>query len=166
MNNNKISATLSSKSDEWETPKHIFNHFNFIYGLELDAAATKDNKLCANFYTLEDDALKQDWSKYKHVWCNPPYGRKIAAFVKKAYEESLKGCVVVMLIPSRTDTKWWHEYCSQGSVKFLRGRLKFNNRTFPSYKEDMSHKISPAPFASAIVIFDKNQKPETSYIKI
>jgi len=155
----------SSKSNEWETPKYIFDYYNKIYNFQLDAAATSKNALCNNYFTIEDDGLNKDWSQYKTVWCNPPYGRLIGKFVKKAYEESVKNNIIVaLLIPSRTDTKWWHEYCSKGNVNFIKGRLKFQNRSFPTYKEDLSHKTSPAPFPSAIVIFGDGMK--TSYIDV
>lgn len=102
---------FSSKSDEWETPKDFFNFFNGKFNFLLDAAATKDNALCDSFFTISDNSLTCDWQKYKSIWLNPPYGRQIGKFIKKAHEESLKGCVVVCLVPARVDTKWWHEYC-------------------------------------------------------
>jgi hypothetical protein len=86
---------------------------------------------------------------------NPPYGKNIGKFMKKAYEESLKGAIVVCLVPSRTDTKWWHDYAMKGSIEFLRGRLRFINRTFPSWRADGNFKVSPAGFPSAIVVFGK-----------
>jgi len=72
---------------------------------------------------------------------NPPYGREIAAFMRKAYEESLNGATVVCLVPSRTDTEWWHRYATRGQAIFLRGRLKFGGAS------------TSAPFPSAVVIF-------------
>ena len=72
---------------------------------------------------------------------NPPYGRTIKSWMKKAYEESLKGVTVVCLVPSRTDTIWWHDYAVKGDIEFIKGRLKFNG-----------HKNS-APFPSAVVVF-------------
>lgn len=147
---------FSSESNEWRTPKKLFDKINEEHHFELDAAATKENSLCEHFYTIEDDALKQDWSKYKSVWCNPPYGRLIGKFVKKAYEESEKGCLVFMLIPARPDTKWWHEYCSKGFVWFIKGRLKF-------YKDDVTN-LQSAPFPSALIKFDKYTFSGTVYI--
>lgn len=155
-------SLFSSKSENWETPKNVFNKLNQEFSFRLDACAAKDNALCSNYFTKEDDALIQDWSKYKTIWMNPPYGRKIGIFIKKAYEESLKDCVVCCLIPARTDTKWWHNYCSKGEVRFISGRLKFINKSFPSYDPN-NLKISSAPFPSAIVIF--GTKISTSYIK-
>lgn len=156
---------FSSNSNEWETPKEVFKKLDAHFDFVLDAAATKDNALCKSYFTIDDDALKQDWAKYGSVWCNPPYGREIGKFVKKAYEESKKGATVVMLIPARVDTRWWQDYCSQGSVLFIRGRLKFVNKMLPSYKEDGDFKISPAPFPSAIVTFGPDIQPSTTYGK-
>ena len=153
----------SSKSNEWETPKHVFDYLNDIYNFELDAAATKENALCKNYFTLDDDSLKQDWSKYKSIFLNPPYGKDIGKFIEKAYKESLKGSVVVLLIPSRTDTKWWHTYCSRGEIIFIKGRLKFVNRTFPSWRADGNFKISPANFPSAIIVFGGKNDAKISY---
>lgn len=81
----------------------------------------------------------QDW--HGTAWMNPPYGREIAAFMRKAFDESLRGVTVVCLVPSRTDTDWWHRYAKRGQVIFLRGRLKFSGAS------------TSAPFPSAIVIF-------------
>ncbi len=87
---------------------------------------------------------------------NPPYGRDIKHWIKKAYTESEKGSIVVCLIPARTDTAYWHDYIfGKAEIRFLRGRLKFQNRLLPSWRPDGSHKITSAPFPSAVVIFDK-----------
>ncbi len=154
----------SSKSGEWETPKSLFKALDQEFDFKLDAAATNVNSLCESYYTLETDALQQDWSKYGSIWCNPPYGRQISKFVKKAYDEAKKGCTVVLLVPARTDTTWFHQYCSLGEVRFIKGRLKFVNRTFPSYREDGNFKISPANFPSCIVVFRQTNYSKTLYI--
>ena len=73
---------------------------------------------------------------------NPPYGRNIKYWVEKAYKSSLSGATVVCLLPARTDTAWWHDYCMKGKIEFIRGRLKFGNS------------INSAPFPSAVVVFD------------
>lgn len=149
----------SSASNEWETPRPLFDEYDAIYHFQLDAAATKENALCKTFFTLEDDALTKDWSIYRSVWLNPPYGRIIGKFMKKAWEESKKGCVVVCLIPARTDTAYFHDYCLKyGKIKFLRGRIKFINRSLPSYRSDGNFKSSPAPFPSCIVTFNGNSE--------
>lgn len=157
MFNQRIKASLSSKSSHWETPIKLFNLLNEEFSFELDAAANKENAKCKAYFTQEDNPLERDWAK--STFCNPPYGKIIGKFVKKAYEESLKGCLVCLLIPSRTDTKFFHNYCSKGEIRFIKGRLKFINRSFPSFREDGNFKISPAPFPSCIVIFSKNIVP-------
>lgn len=144
---------FSSKSNEWETPQDLFDKLNEFYHFNLDPASTDDNAKCDNHYTIEDDGLSKDWGGC-NVFVNPPYGREIGKWVKKAYEESKKpNTKVVMLIPARTDTTWFHDYCLKGKLMFLRGRLKFVNKAFPSYREDGDFKVSSAPFPSMIVVF-------------
>jgi site-specific DNA-methyltransferase (adenine-specific) len=140
---------FSKESDEWETPQDLFDRLNGEFQFVLDAAATAGNTKCPPKYLSIEfgvDALTIDWcyhSQGRPVWLNPPYS-KIAAFIKKAYEESQKGCTVVCLIPSRTDTKYWHDYVMQADeVRFIKGRLKFNGGK------------SGAPFPSCIVVFRK-----------
>jgi len=148
---------VSSKSSEWETPQDFFDKYHNRFNFDIDVCATHENALLPNYWTEEDDALTKDWSK-NICWMNPPYGRGINLFMMKAYEESLKGAIVVCLVPSRTDTRWWHDYAMKGRIEFIKGRLKFINRTFPSWREDGNFKISPAVFPSAIVIFGEAQK--------
>lgn len=142
----------SSKSAEWETPPDFFAKYANLYQFDVDVCATDENALLPNYWTLADDALKQDWAG-KTCWMNPPYGREIGAFMKKAWEESQNGATVVCLVPARTDTAWWHDYAMKGEIEFVRGRLKFINRTFPSWRPDGNFKISPAGFPSAVVVF-------------
>jgi len=145
------SIHFSSKSDSWETPQDLFDELNEKYQFELDVCATRENTKCERFYSIEDNSLEKEWKGI--CWMNPPYGRKIGKFIKKAYESSKNGATVVCLIPSRTDTKWWHDYCMKGDITFIKGRLKFINRSLPSYREDGDFKVSSAPFPSAIVVF-------------
>ncbi len=147
---------LSSKSNEWETPQDLFDKLNEKYHFTLDPCATDYNHKCSKYYTLETNGLNQDWSG-ETVFVNPPYGRSIGKWVQKCYEESLNGTKIVMLIPSRTDTEWFHKYIyNQPNIKieFIQGRLKFINRLFPSYREDGNFKISPAPFPNMLVYFN------------
>ncbi|MGB0715132.1 MAG: DNA N-6-adenine-methyltransferase [Phycisphaerae bacterium] len=130
---------FSNASTEWSTPDDLFGELDSVFHFDLDACASDSNAKCPKYYTKEHDALSRRWRGT--VWLNPPYGRQIAAFMRKAYEESLLGATVVCLVPSRTDTAWWHRYSKQGQVIFLRGRLRFGGAT------------SSAPFPSAIVIF-------------
>lgn len=157
---------FSSKSNEWETPRWLFDILNQEFNFQLDAASTTENALCSKFFTQDSDALVVDWSQHKSIFLNPPYSRLIGKFIKKAYEESQKDCTVVLLIPARTDTRFWHDYCSKGEVRFIRGRLKFVNKAFPSWNKEGNFKSSPAPFPSAIVIFRKDMVSETKYIDI
>lgn len=144
---------FSSKSDEWETPQDFFDELDKEFHFTLDPCSTHENTKCEKHYTREDNGLHQSWAG-ETVFMNPPYGREIAKWVKKAYYSSLEpNTTVVCLIPSRTDTKWFHDYCMKGEIRFIRGRLKFQNRMLPSWREDGSHKISPAPFPSMVVIF-------------
>ena len=131
---------FSSKSDEWETPQQIFEQLDAEFRFNLDACATADNHKCEKYFTKEEDGLSKKWGGYS-VWCNPPYSN-IKDWAKKCYEEGHKpNTTVVMLIPSRTDTKWWHNYIQYKSeVRFIKGRLKFSNS-------------NPAPFPSAVIIF-------------
>jgi len=133
---------FSSKSNEWETPQELFDALNREFHFTLDPCSTDENAKCKKHFTIDDDGLSKDWSK-DIVFMNPPYGRKIGKWVKKAYEESLNGTIVVCLIPARTDTAYWHDYVMKGEIRFLRGRVKFSNSTIS------------APFPSAVVVFGR-----------
>lgn len=133
---------ISSTTDLWATPQYFFDMLNEEFNFTLDPCALPENAKCDKFYTPEDDGLKQDWGG-ERVFCNPPYGRQIASWVKKCYEESLKpDTIVVMLIPARTDTTYFHDYIyHKAELRFVRGRLKFGNSK------------QGAPFPSMVVIF-------------
>lgn len=132
-----VNVHFSSETNEWATPQDFFDKLNRQFNFTLDPCATKENAKCAKFFTQEDDGLAQDWSG-ERVFCNPPYGRGLKDWVRKAHEESKKGAMVVMLIPARTDTSYWHDYIVGGGadIRYLRGRLKFggsaNSAPFPS----------------------------------
>lgn len=134
---------FSSNKEDWETPQELFNELDNEFHFTLDPCADEINHKCDRYYTVQDDGLKQDW-RGQTVFCNPPYGRKIYDWVKKCYEESLKdNTTVVMLIPSRTDTKYFHEFLYQKDnveLRFLKGRLQFKGA---KYK---------APFPSVVVV--------------
>ena len=132
----KTDVVFQKNSAEWETPQQLFDALNLLYHFDLDVCATPENAKCERFFTKEDDAFTKNWGGHS-CWCNPPYGRAIRRWVAKAYEEAQKpGTTVVMLLPARTDTAWFHDYCLKGKVQFLKGRLKFggadNNAPFPS----------------------------------
>ncbi|WP_080845679.1 DNA N-6-adenine-methyltransferase [Cytobacillus gottheilii] len=142
---------FSSNTDMWATPKDFYDELNKEFGFQTDVCAIPDNAKCENYFTPDLDGLKQDWEGV--CWMNPPYGRVIGQWVKKAFEESEKhGSVVVCLLPARTDTKWWHEYCMKGEIRLVKGRLKFGDSK------------NSAPFPSAVVIFGNHRRGELSAI--
>ncbi len=131
---------FSSKTNEWSTPQELFDRLDKEFNFTLDPCSSNENHKCDKYFTIIDDGLSQDWSN-DVVFMNPPYGREIGKWIKKAYKESQKGAMCVCLIPSRTDTKYWHDYCMKGEIRFIKGRIKFgNSKNF-------------APFPSAIIIF-------------
>lgn len=136
-----MSVHFSSKTDMWATPQAFFDKYDEKFNFALDVCATDENAKCDNYFTEKIDGLTQDWIGYGNVWMNPPYGREIIHWMRKAYESSLQGATVVCLVPARTDTKWWHEYAMQGEIEFIRGRLKFGDSK------------NSAPFPSAVVVF-------------
>lgn len=136
----------SSLSVEWSTPKELMDRINTDFGpFDLDPCCTKETAKALNFYTKEDNGLLKEWEG--RIWINPPYGREIKHWVKKAYEYSLSGGYCVCLVPARTDAKWFQDYCMKGQRLFLRGRVKFENNGIKA----------PAPFPSVIVVFSKEK---------
>lgn len=104
-------ALLSSKNMNWCTPNDFFNELNKEFNFSLDAAATDKTAKCDKYYTPETNGLESSWDCGGAVFCNPPYGREISRWVKKAFEESRKiNYPIVLLIPARTDTKYFHDY--------------------------------------------------------
>lgn len=126
---------FSSKETVWSTPQDFFNKLNEEFDFTIDVCALPENAKCKRYFTPEDDALKQKWTGT--CFCNPPYGREIGQWVEKASKSADEGATVVMLLPVRTDTKWFHNYVyGKAEIRFVAGRLKFggskNNATFPS----------------------------------
>ncbi len=134
-------VVFSSSSDEYSTPEDLFKSLDSEFHFTLDPCATDNNRKCERYFTKDQNGLNQNWGG-ERVFCNPPYS-KISDWVRKCYEESIKdGTLVVMLIPSRTDTKYFHDYILHRSeIRFIKGRLTFG--------EEKYH----APFPSMIVIF-------------
>lgn len=140
-----MSVHFSSKTGLWETPADFFNTANEEFHFTLDVCALPENAKCRNFFTREEDGLQQKWEGV--CWMNPPYGREIGKWVKKAAESAQEGATVACLLPARTDTRWWHDYViPYAEVRFLRGRLKFGGSK------------NSAPFPSALVIFRPTKK--------
>lgn len=138
----KKEIMFSSKTDLWETPQEFFDGLNEEFHFTLDVCALPENAKCEKYYTPEQDGLSQDWRGV--VWCNPPYGREVGKWVQKAWRSAVLGATVVMLLPARTDTKWFHEYIygkGNNEVRFIKGRLKFGDCN------------NSAPFPSMVVVF-------------
>ena len=123
----------------WETPIELFLRLDAEFHFTLDVCALPETAKCARYFSPADDGLSQAWEGV--CWMNPPYGRAIVDWMRKAFEESQRGCTVVCLVPARTDTEWWHQYAMRGEIRYLRGRVRFGEAT------------SCGPFPSAIVIF-------------
>ncbi len=134
----------SSLKTDWTTPDQLFHFLDreFRFDLDVCAASAMVSK-CDLYFSPKDDSLHERCIWRFRCWCNPPYGREIGRWIEKAYRSSIEhGSTVVCLLPARTDTSWWHDYCMRGEIRFLRGRLCFNN-----------DRRGRAPFPSAIVIF-------------
>lgn len=131
---------FSSQTDNWATPRSLFDTLNSEFGFNLDPCSSHENAKCKRHFTKEDDGLAQSWDGDR-VFMNPPYGRTIGKWMRKAFESSLRGSLVVCLVPARTDTNWWHDYAMKGEIRLIKGRLKFGDA------------IANAPFPSAIVVF-------------
>ena len=132
---------MSQRSD-WRTPKNLFDELDKEFHFWCDLCASEENALCECYYTKEnsmlDACLEEDFGFY---WCNPPYGRELYKFVKKVYESKAP---VVMLLPARTDTRWFHEFCLKAKeIRFIKGRLKFDDQK------------NSAPFPSMLVVFNR-----------
>ena len=134
---------FSSATDNWSTPQDFFDKLNDEFHFTLDVCADETNHKCEHYYTKEIDGLSRPW--IGTIWCNPPYGRKIGEWVRRAYISSQIGsATVVMLLPARTDTRWFHDYIynkSNTEIRFIKGRLKFGGCK------------NSAPFPSMVVIF-------------
>lgn len=139
------SGMMSSNTPEWATPQSFFEALNKEFSFTLDPCSTHENAKCQKHYTKEDDGLSKNWGG-EVVFCNPPYGRELPKWVKKCYEES-QNADVVMLIPARTDTRWFHDYIyGKAEIRFIKGRLKFGDAK------------QSAPFPSMVVIYRASQR--------
>lgn len=139
---NNLEVMFSSKSDNWSTPDSLFNELDKEFHFNLDPCADSNNHKCEHYYTEEENGLEKNWGGQR-VFVNPPYGSQIKKWVKKCYEESHKeNTIIVLLIPARTDTTYFHDYIlHRTEIRFLKGRIKFGDSK------------TGAPFPSMIVIF-------------
>jgi hypothetical protein len=150
MANGFTTGMRTSNDDTWTTPRDFYNKLNAEFNFSLDAAALKSSALCSNWFGPDHDnpnlrdGLVMDWSQFassKTVWLNPPYGRSIGLWTSKAnFESRGGGLTIVLLVPARTDTNWWHKDIIQHEIRFIKGRLKFGNQK------------NSAPFPSAVVV--------------
>lgn len=147
--NMNTDVMFSSVKDDWETPQEFFKKLNQEFNFTLDPCANDKNHKCTRYFTKEQNGLVQSWNN-EIVFCNPPYGKEIKEWVKKCYIESQSCATVVMLIPSRTDTSYFHDYIyGKAEIRFIRGRLKFGNSK------------NGAPFPSMVVVYkSKEGSPE------
>lgn len=137
-------GVMAPITTEWATPQWLFDELNERFAFTLDPCATIENAKCGSFFAEADDGLAQSWEG-ETVFMNPPYGRQIGRWVRKAYEEALRPhTVTVCLIPARTDTAWWHTYVMRADeVHLIQGRVRFVGKT-----------VDNAPFPSCIVVFN------------
>lgn len=150
---------FSKASDEWSTPQDFFDALDAEFSFDLDVAASRENHKCGFYFTMEDDALAQDWARFSPsgfefldpptCFMNPPYSR-CREFIAKAALEAERGATVVCLVPSRTDTRWWHEHVWDRQshlpwpgveIRFVKGRLRFGGAP------------AGAPFPSVVIVF-------------
>lgn len=133
---------FTSTHGKWGTPQALFDKLNEEFAFTLDACATAETAKCDNYYS--EDALEKDWPGV--VFCNCPYGLEISKWVEKGYTEATKGALVVMLLPARTDSRWWHEWVMKAyEIRLIRGRLRFT--------DELGAARNSAPFPSCIVVF-------------
>lgn len=148
MNEKQLKGMLSSATDLWPTPQEFFDKLNAEFNFNLDPCCTAENAKCDFFYDKESNGLKRSWKGFR-VFMNPPYGREIKEWMRKAERES-RHSLVVCLVPARTDTFWWHEYAMKADdIRYVRGRLKFGNAK------------NSAPFPSAVVVFKNKSLIDT-----
>ena len=140
-------VALSSKKDDWTTPPHIFEKLNEEFTFTVDLCASDENHLCDRYYTEKRSCFDADLHD-ECIFCNPPYGRDMKKFIAKCYDLWQSGNTVVLLVPARTDTKWFHKYIYHNAeIRFIKGRLRFGN----------GHVVNNAPFASMICVFEKRR---------
>lgn len=126
---------------DWRTPRQLFNSLDREFHFGLDAAADESNTLCDHYLSREQNGLIASWAGHGAVWCNPPYGVKLSQWIHKAHYENKKhDLTIVLLLPARTDTAWFHKIALKHEIRFLPGRLKFDDRA------------GRAPFGSMLLI--------------
>jgi site-specific DNA-methyltransferase (adenine-specific) len=153
MNENDKKVMFSKKSDEWETPQDFYDKLDQEFHFTLDPCATDENHKCKKYYTMEEDGLSKDWGG-ERVFINPPYSQS-KLWIEKAYHQARKhkDTTCVILVPARTDTRYFHEFCMKADeIRFIKGRLKFGGQK------------NSAPFPSMVVVFENFSMENPSYI--
>jgi len=141
-------ALYSSATDDWPTPRAFFDKLNRRYHFTLDPCASAENAVCLTYFTREQDGLAQDWGTHR-VFCNPPYGREIGKWARKCFEASQGGALVVLFVPARTCTRWFHDWVQdKAAVEFCKGRFKFGDGK------------TSAPFPSMLAVYSP-ERPAT-----
>ena len=144
----------SSDNHKWRTPPEVFEPLNAEFKFVLDAAADVDNAKCVKHISEAMDSLgPKSWHEYidsdavlPSIWLNPPYGRGVDKWMKRAYEEAQKGAIVVCLVFASTDTRWWAAWVWKANeIRFMSGRVKFLDHE--------GNRQAAAPKGSAIVVF-------------
>ncbi len=142
MNSNSM---VSSKREDWTTSQDIFNKLDSVFIFDIDVCAIKENSECDSYFCSDDEAFGRAWLGV--CWMKPPHGAGINKWIKKAYESTKQhGATVVCLLPARTDTCWWNDYCKKGEVYFIKEQVKFGDAE------------KSAPFPAAVVVFRPNVK--------
>ncbi|MGG0308282.1 DNA N-6-adenine-methyltransferase [Priestia megaterium] len=147
-------SLFMSEKEDWGTPQDLFNKLHTYFNFTLDPCSSHTNHKCEKYFTIEEDGLSQSWEG-ETVFMNPPYGKQLKDWMKKAYEESKKGTTIVCLVPSRTDTQWFHNYAyGKGEVVFFNRRLEFEGSN------------NKAPFPACLVIFNPKSKLDIEHLKV
>ena len=139
MANHQLFGLAENRTDIWATPQDFFEKLDRVFNFTLDVCALAENAKCEKFYSPADNGLMQEWKGV--CWMNPPYGREIIDWIKKAKYTAEQGHTVVALVPVRTDARWFQDYCLGREIHFIKGRLKFGGAT------------STAPFGCCVVVF-------------
>lgn len=141
---------MKSINNEWSTPQDLYDLLNDEFRFNLDACASHWNRKCTEYYCEEISALSGDWPVNSVVWMNPPYGSFTGKFIKHAYKQSQeRSCIVVYLIPTNTEAKWFHDCCLNGELRFVQGRIHFS---------DKDGKSGRPRFSSVVGIFRPNNE--------
>lgn len=152
--NSQRHAVFTSDDDKWGTPQPLFDALNAEFNFTLDVCALPSNAKCARYFTPDQNGLLQKWEG--SCWMNPPYGKEIGLWMKKAFHSALDGVLVVCLVPVRTDAKWFQRWViGKASIRFIEGRLNFSGFSGNGHGDF-------APFPSMVVVYDGQPPTVTS----